>query len=307
MNNSINKLYAQLEKRGYKGRVVSISHLPELQEDISSRSAQGAFDNEFFQERLTFFDFSPPQDFPRAKSMIVAAVPRPQTRLRFTWYEKTLTLVLPPTYLGYNQTFKQIEYLLGDILAPEGYKVVQARLPQKLLSVHSGLAEYGRNNITYIPGMGSFYQPTVFFSDLPPEEDTWRELRMMERCRTCHACMIKCPTAAITEERFLIHAERCLVFHNERTSNYPFPSWIDPSVHNCVMGCMICQRFCPEDKPFLEWFDGNEEFSHEETSLLLEGASQDRLTAATVKKLERLELIGDLDKMPRNLGVFFAD
>jgi epoxyqueuosine reductase len=307
LNRAAGKLYAQLEDRGLKGRVVSIGHLPELREDIFSRHDQGAFDRDFYQERLTFFNFSPPVEFPEVRSMIVVAVPRPQTHLRFTRFEKTLTLILPPTYLGYSQIFRQIDELLGELLVPEGYQVVPAVLPQKLLTVRSGLAKYGRNNITYIPGLGSFYQPTVFFSDLPPEEDVWSDLGMMERCQTCQACMLKCPTGAINGERFLIHAERCLVFLNERSSKYPFPSWVDPAVHNCVMGCMICQLFCPEDKPFLEWFEGDEEFSHEETSLLLKGVTKEQLSAETVKKLERLELLDDLDKMPRNLGVFFAD
>jgi len=195
---------------------------------------------------------------------------------------------------------------LEKLLAPFGYRVIPARLPQKLLAVHSGLAEYGRNNICYIPGFGSFFQPTVFFSDLPCEEDDWRELRSMERCQSCKACMLKCPTGAITEERFLLHAERCLVFHNERPGGIPFPSWIDRSAHNCLMGCMICQKFCPENKPVLNWFEGDEKFSNEETTLLMEGASREQFPAGMVKKLERLELLEDLDKLPRNLDVFFS-
>ena len=304
MNESIEKLYVQLESRGFKGRVVSIRHLPELEEDISGRNTQGQFDDAFYRERLSFFNFRLPDDLPSAKSMIVVAVPRPQTRLKFSWRGKTLTLVLPPTYLGYSRIFRQTGELLGELLAADGYRVIQAKLPQKLLTVRSGLADYGRNNIGYIPGLGSFFQPTTFFSDLPCEEDTWRERRMMERCQTCKACLIKCPTGAIAEDRFLLHAERCLVFHNERSSAMPFPSWIDKSAHNSLMGCIICQQFCPEDKPFLEWFEGDEEFDHNETSLLLAGASREQLPVETMKKLERLELLDDLDKLPRNLSVF---
>jgi len=307
MDKRIEVLYAQLESRGWKGRAASVRRLPELQEDILGRQAQGQFDDAFYRERLTFFTFAPPEDLPAARSMIVVAVPRPQTRVKFAWRGKTLSLILPPTYLGHNQITSQVLEFLEELLAPEGWRVVRARLPQKLLSVRSGLAEYGRNNICYVPGMGSFFQPTVFFSDLPCEEDAWREPRMMERCQSCTACMIKCPTGAITEERFLIHAERCIVFHNERSAELRFPSWINPSAHNCLMGCMVCQQFCPENKPILEWFEGQEEFSEEETSLLLNGVVREELPAATLNKLERLEMLEDLDKMPRNLGVFFRD
>lgn len=39
--------------------------------------------------------------------------------------------------------------------------------------------------------------------------------------------------------------------------------------------------------------------------MLLHGASMDDLNAETIRKLDYLELTGDLDKLPRNLGVFF--
>lgn len=56
---------------------------------------------------------------------------------------------------------------------------------------------------------------------------------------------------------------------------------------------------------FLEWFEDNEEFSHEETSLLLRGVTADQLPGITKAKLERLKLLDSLEILPRNLGVFF--
>jgi len=69
---------------------------------------------------------------------------------------------------------------------------------------------------------------------------------------------------------------------------------------------MICQDFCPEDKTFVDWIEGDEEFSQEETFLLLRGVSIDQLPDPIKKKLERLELLDSLDTLPRNLGVFLA-
>jgi epoxyqueuosine reductase len=307
MENMIEKLYAMVEDQGLKARVVSIRHLPELQQELLERNSTGQFDQEFYRERLTFFDFTQPVDLPAARSLILVAIPSPQTRVGFTWHGKKQALILPPTYRGHNLIYDQTGGILGEILASDGYRLVQARLPQKLLFTRSGLAEYGRNNITYIPGLGSFYQPTVFFSDLPCEEDTWGEPRMLARCQTCQACMIKCPTGAINEDRFLLHAERCLVFHNERTASLPFPAWIDPAAHNSLIGCMLCQQYCPEDKPFLDWFEGDEEFTAEETAMIMQGIQEEQLPFETRQKLERLELTEDLDKLPRNLGVFFQD
>lgn len=305
MDTVVAQVHSQLQEHGLQGRVVPAHHVRDLQDEVEGRRGRGEFDDEFYRERLAFFSFQPPDELAAAASLIVVAIPRPQTRVSFGWHGSTVALVLPPTYLRYREVARETGKWLADWLAPRGYHLAKAKVPQKLLSVCSGLAEYGRNNITYVPGMGSFQQPVAWYSDLPPEEDTWRAPRMMERCQTCQACLLKCPTGAITADRFLLHAERCLVYHNERSGEHPFPAWIDPAAHNSVMGCMICQQYCPEDKPFLGWFEGDAEFSEEETALLLSGAKPEQLLPETKTKLERLELLDSLDALPRNLGVFF--
>ena len=306
MEGVIEQFYSILEERGFRGRIVSIRHLDDLQDEIESRHSQGLFDEAFYQEALSFFSFRPPEDLPLAASMIVVAVPRPQTRVSFTWNGKTLALTIPPTYMRYWEVDKEIVTLVTKCFASKGFHTASAKLPKKLLAVRSGLAEYGRNNITYVPGMGSFYQLIGFFSDLPCEEDDWRESRVMDRCKDCRICQKKCPTDAIMSDRFLLRAERCLVFHNERSLDHPFPDWIDPDWHNCLIGCMLCQKFCPENKDFLEWFEGNEVFSHEETTLFLDGVSTEQLPAATQEKLKRLGMHDLPGILPRNLKIFFG-
>ncbi|MBF0105123.1 MAG: 4Fe-4S binding protein [Deltaproteobacteria bacterium] len=305
MENTIRMLQSRFQERGLQGRVVSVRHLQDLRDEIEGHHAQGLLNEEFYKEALSFFLFQDPENLPHAASLIVVAVPQPQTKVSFAYNGNTQTLILPPTYRGFRETTQQVQSLLTEWLAPDGYHVASARLPRKLLAVRSGLAEYGRNNIAYIPGMGSFFQPTVFFSDLPCPQDTWHKSRMMDRCLDCHVCLTKCPTGAITAERFLLRAERCLVFHNERSADHPFPDWIDPTVHHCLVGCMLCQQFCPEDKDFLNWFEGNETFAHEETALLLGGTSLNQLPTLTQEKLKRLDLLDYLGVLPRNLGVFF--
>jgi len=298
------ELFHHLAKLGYKGRIVSIRHLPELKDHVEGCRRQGLFDKDFYHERLGFFDFRVPNSLPEAKSMIVVAVPRPQSQAIFTLVGESLALIIPPTYVAYKGTNKRIEDLLAKFLSTRGYHVAGTALPLKLLAVRSGLGEYGRNNICYVPGMGSFLQLVGVYSDLACEEDDWREAQMMERCQDCYACRRSCPTGAISSDRFLLHAERCIVFHNEKKGDIPFPAWMDPSWHNCLCGCLHCQRVCPEDRNFLHWIEEKEEFSQEETALLLEGASLSQLPAATVRKLEHLDLIEDLGNLPRNLGIF---
>jgi epoxyqueuosine reductase len=298
------KLSIQLINQGLKFRAISSQHAKDLQNEIEAEHAQGLLAEEFYQERLKFYQFDLPEGFSSDESLIVVAIPRPQTPVNFTWNGKKRCLILPPTYAKYIEINRQIGGLLSEVLAPEGYRVAQALLPLKLLAVRSGLAEYGRNNIGYISGMGSFFQLAAYYSDMPCQEDPWQEPVMMERCKTCHACMSKCPTGAIAPDRFLLHADRCLVFHNERSASHQFPTWIEPGMHHCLMGCMVCQQYCPEDKPFLAWFEQSVDFSSKETDLLLKGSNRSELPADTTEKLKALELIDSLELLPRNLGVF---
>jgi len=312
------ELFSELKERGYQGRIVSIQHLGDLQEEIEGRYRQGLFDEEFYQEWLTGFAFSPPDSLPEARSMIVVAVPQPQTRVTFTWAcpeprpensrrgsrrdGEPVRFIIPPTYFE-QRTENRVRELLARVLEPAGYRVAEAVLPKKLLAVRSGLAAYGKNNISYVPGMGSFHGLVAVYSDVPAQEDNWREPQMMESCQNCSACLRHCPVGAITSECFLLRAERCITFHNEKPGDVPFPAWIDPSWHNCLVGCLHCQRVCPQNREFLHWVEERAEFSQEETALLLQGVALDQLPPATAKKLEQSDVVELLDVLPRNLGV----
>jgi epoxyqueuosine reductase len=178
-------------------------------------------------------------------------------------------------------------------------------LPLKLLAVRSGLGRYGRNNICYVSGMGSFLQLVAIYSDVPCEEDGWQEVMMMNNCEGRELCRRACPTGAIPSDRFLLRAERCLTYYNEKSGTIPFPSWMDSSWYNCIVGCIHCQRVCPQNKKFIGWIGKEEEFSEEETALILEGTQREKLSATTIKKLENLDLVDYLDSLPRNLRGFF--
>lgn len=299
------EVYSSLAECGYRGRIVSIHHLYELQEEIEGRKMQGQFDKGYFQDCLAWFDFRVPDSLKKAKSIIVVAVPRPQTQVSFTFNGETKALTLPPTYLGYDEIRKKMEALLSNILSKKGYRIESTKIPLKLLAVRSGLGSYGRNNVCYVQGMGSFLELVADYTDMPCSKDSWHETKMMESCKNCFACQKNCPTGAITTDCFLLHAERCLVFHNEKKGDIPFPDWIDPSWHNCIIGCLHCQRICPQNKDLLQWFEGNVEFSQKETALLLKGVPREQLHAETAKKLQHLNLLDNIDILPRNLGVFF--
>jgi epoxyqueuosine reductase len=305
MDRFVDELFVRLREHGYQARMVSISRLQLLQKEIDSLRNHGLLDSEFYQHRLGWFSFQVPENLPKAQSLIVAAVPRPQTRAIFTWNGQRRPLILPPTYTAYDGITEQVENLLAKMLREKGYTSTGTALPLKLLAVRSGLGQYGRNNICYVSGMGSFLQLVAIYSDVPCEEDGWQETTMMKSCEECELCRRACPTGAISSDRFLLRAERCIVYHNEKKSDVPFPNWMDTSWHNCVVGCMHCQRVCPQNKEVIQWTGEEEEFSEEETALLLEGVPHDKLAGTTLRKLERLSLVDYLDSLPRNLGVFF--
>jgi epoxyqueuosine reductase len=297
-------VFTELRKRGYQARAVPIQHLPALQDDIKERYRQGLFDNEFYETRLAWFNFAPPKDF-AAGSLIVVAVPRPQTQATFKWKGESYPLIVPPTYTSYDEITKATAALLSELLERKGYRTAGTALPLKLLAVRSGLSQYGRNNITYVPRMGSFLQLVAVYSDLPCRNDTWQEVAMMKACEKCHLCREACPSGAISSDRFLLRAERCIVYRNEMPGNVPFPDWMKSSWHNCLIGCMLCQRACPMDRKFLNWVEDRQEFSEEETTLILERTKLDELPEITVTKLKNLSLAEDIDRLPRNLAAFF--
>lgn len=288
-----------LGQEGYQAKLVAAEHLYDLKNDIDAHHRQGLFDEEFFTEELSGFNFNSLKSFPGAKSLIIAAAPQPQVRVTFKTAGKDVPCIIPPTYS--YATDRNIENLLRLQLEPAGYQAKKAVLPWKLLAVRSGLAQYGRNNITYIAGLGSFYRLVAFVSDFPCAEDSWGEPRILSDCSNCEACTKACPSGAIGSDRFLLHAERCITFHNERQAE--FPTWLNPSWHHCLVGCMVCQKVCPANKNFRKAVVEGPVFSETETTAILQGNSRDLFPPGAVQKLEGLDIIGYANVLGRNLDV----
>jgi len=297
------ELFSALEKLGCRGCMVPIRHLSDLRERLEESYRLALFDEEFYQERLSGFVFNPPDHLWEAQSIMIVAYPHPQTRVTFTWNGKPMRLIIPPTYLYGTEGDRKIQELLATTLKPVGYHMTEASLPKKLLAVCSGLGAYGKNNICYVDGMGSLLRLVAFYSDFPCEEDIWQEPQMMDACQRCSACGNKCPTEAIPKDRFLLRAERCITYHNEKPGHISFPSWLDPLWHNCLVGCMTCQRICPKNKDFLHNVENGITFSQEETTLLLKELTLKQLPDAMVRKLVQSDLAGFIDIFPRNLSV----
>jgi len=298
----LHQIYQYLNARGYYARTVLVSHVDELKKEIALKYEMGFLDDTFFQERLTSFQWDPLTIMKEAESILLIAVPQPVIALIFHWQGVDHVVNIPPTYdVSVNTALKDY---LEDILRPEGYHLASLLLPLKLLIVRCGLAAYGRNNICYIKGKGSFFRLMAFITDLPCIEDNWRAPEMMERCLNCRACIVACPTGAIDENRFLLHAERCLAFHNEHAGD--FPKDLDRSLHHCLFGCLLCQKVCPENRKSVKWVEERERFSENETLAILRGVPLEQIPAMTQKKLDRLGLTDDYSLLARNLGLLLT-
>ncbi len=295
--------FRELSRDKCKFSIVSTCHLPDLENEIGGLQTRGELDKEFAEKYVPTFSFTPPEELGDAKSIVVVAMPRLPTKATFNWIGRKHTFILPPTYTAYDATRIRVEQSVAKAVGRAGYKIATPRLPLKLLAVRSGLAEYGRTNIAYVPDMGSFMRLTAVYTDMPCERDHWRQAKVMKRCADCNLCAQACPTGAISCDRFLLHAEKCLTYHNEKKGNVPFPDWIKPEWHNCLVGCMRCQAACPENKPYLHSFGETAEFDVEETRLLLKCTSRDQIPASTLRKMHFLGIEDYLDELPRNLSV----
>ncbi len=295
-------LYENHDKRAHQ---ISIHHVTDLRNMIESLHRQNSFDEIFYEKLLQYLpDISgdPPS---QAKSIILVAYKDPPVRFSFAHMGKKIELLVPPTYLHARRKDQEVFKFLKELPKLNDAFLTRASLPRKLMAVCCGLAEYGKNNITYIKGFGSYHRMTAFYSDTACEEDSWREPVMMERCKTCLVCTQTCPTGAIKPDRFLLHVERCLTFYNEESSEIPFPAWMKREWQNCLVGCMHCQTICPENKDVRDWVERGEDFSEEETDWLLSGKPVDEISDSLKEKLTDCDLFDMLEVIPRNLGVFF--
>ena len=159
------KLVQELAKEGYQCKIVSSDHIHDLQAEIESKYHQGLFDEEFFNEELKGFDFKIADSYADSKSLIIVAAPQSHVRVTFHRQGEAHQCIIPATYS--YETDRHIQGLLEHLLKPAGFQVNRANLPCKLLAVHSGLAQYGKNNITYVNDLGSYHRLVAFISDFP--------------------------------------------------------------------------------------------------------------------------------------------
>jgi len=293
------------QRRGYQVAWGHPAVVETVRREIDHRARAGELESTFYRRRLSWFRYLDGVDLPVARSVLVVAAPKPAHRLVFHLGEHPFEATVPPTYRSGGSTLSGLTRGLraGPL---HGFGLVRLPAPAKAIAVHLGLAVYGRNNITYTEATGSYHFLAVYATDADldgspavPGLDMGGE-RGLPRCRTCRLCLGACPTGAIGEDRFLLRADRCVAYLSEHAG--PWPSWLAPEAHDCLVGCLVCQEVCPENKGRLRVERVKQAFTSEETEILLGDPQLSGPGGKAVRvKLQRLGLPGYEAVIGRNL------
>ena len=288
-----------LASAGWTARVVAADRMDELRSRVAGVLASGELPGPTADHLRGEIAFAWPDSVATPRAVVVAATPRPLTRATLSLGGEPHEIVVPPHYAGYRTVPDGLAAALGAALAPSGHAAARFEPPLKTLAACAGLSRYGRNNIAYVPGLGSYFMLAACATDVPPPADVWDEPLQLDRCERCSACMRACPSGAIRADRFLLQTDRCLTSVNEDAA--PFPDWVDPAWHHCAVGCLRCQQACPENAGVELRIAPAETFDEAETAAIMAATPADRLAAATRDKLARCGLDYSPALIARNL------
>ena len=298
---AIDALKRKTEAMGWKVAVVPYAVRAAAIEQVSARYERGELDERLYKQYLKPILSAAPPEAPEPRSIILIATPSRPVRMHFTLDGVSFPVMTAPGYL--RATDRKPLDVVGEILLAFGYYAEKVSGPQKAMATLAGFARYGRNNISYVPGFGTFHALATLASDLPCDDAPLHEQETLARCEGCTACQAACPTGAIGEDRFLLHAERCITFWNEQEADVPFPDWIDPEWHNALFGCLHCKHACPENARYLGNILEGPSFDEDETRLLLAGGRVENLPEGLRSTLAEWRLDVLFEYLPRNLGV----
>ncbi len=298
-----NALVEWAQQRGYRIGFAGIDLLEAVKNRIEKRREQGEFAPGFFEENLNVFKYLEGLSMQQPQSLVMVLVPRPAHILRFEHEEKTIETILPPTYVNYRGLFESVRKdLESNALGTTG-TVETVQVPLKSLAICLGLVAYGRNNVTYAPEFGSYFQLLGYVTDIPlgTSAENIQLERYLPTCSSCRICLKTCPTGAIAEDRFLLHAEKCYTLHSE--SLRPIPAHMKQPSPDCLIGCLKCQQVCPVNKGHFRKELVPISFTTEETSAMIEEGDfqNERLAGSIQAKFDTLAVTEGLSVFRRNL------
>jgi epoxyqueuosine reductase len=296
---------------GFQYRTVDINHLAEMRQALEKLNGERRVSQQkTVQGYLKDLEYQAPKEMPNARSLIVVSTPWRLRSVVVHWKGAEHTLLIPGGYFYYeNQAFRVplFRQIAQRVVGDPAARLVFANPPLKTLAVRSGLAEYGKNNITYVDGYGSFHVLWAFYSEAVLEDQWTRPYRTMRICQGCSVCTRDCPTKAIRESDFVLDGGRCITTYNEMKE--PLPKWIDAKAHNALIGCLKCQYDCPANQGLNQNYEHVADFSEAETELLLDDRHDAKLEASISEKLKGLGdwFAKDMKYLSRNVRLALAN
>lgn len=160
------------ESRGYRVAWGPVTLLEGARRELERRRDEGDIARAFFEDNLQF-DQTPALFRTARDRILVVVMPRPAHSIEFTVGSQAVHAMLPPTYLHYRQTFEDVRLDLAANALP-AWPVRLVEGPLKTLACRLGLVKYGRNNLTYAQGAGSYLQLLGYLTDAPlPIDAGW--------------------------------------------------------------------------------------------------------------------------------------
>ena len=259
----ITQLKTLAQQKGYKLEVVSADKFELMRQDIKKLSKEAPY-NETLKNRI--YNSAAIKKIPKdVLSIIILAAPCDFAYINFIFNRNGKQHKF--FGLAGNCLNEAVDFIKNSV-TQAGYDIsIAQKLPLKRLAVQSGLAVYGKNNITSVEGMGSFLLYEAFYTNIPCEEDNWRDVVVSPLCEGCNICLENCATGAIAEDRFIIDRDICMRKINNKPED--FPDWLPITAHHTLYGCIKCQGRCPINAG-LDTLDVV--FTEEETELIYSGA-----------------------------------
>ena len=292
----------------YRFRTLPVSRFPELQAEYDkARNAGTLSRTKAFRDQIEQLGFKVPADFPTARSVVAVAAFSKSMYVNFTLNGTAFRVLVPPQYYSDDLNAANLKGIVQkDIIKNSTSRVVDITksIPLKLLAARSGLGRYGRNNLIFVDGMGSYNLLYAFVTDHEFPEDNWTALNVLDACHRCDHCDRICPTACISRWSFPINIDKCITLYNENHGD--FPNWLLRSNHHALMGCIRCQDPCPENGGYAAISGTLEDVSEEETRKILKGAPDDELLKSLQRKLRQFPATESKERFPlltRNFSV----